>query len=547
MPFAPWVALSGSGSALAYQFRPENYGATANGIQTLVTTVAGSPNITAASPVFTSTSVDGGKDLMVCGAGGAIPGGPWITQIQSVTDSTHAVMTSNCPTGGSGSGLACVFSTDNRLAIDSCMTAQAAYELANADYGQMLFLPGIYGLGANLFQSQQGVSGATLTYNTQVRLPVPTDQTGETGGKMETRLTGAGTGGHCQFWMSTNLNLPATALVSYANGPNSPSGTFGQQSIVGGPSAGSGTVGGDSGFFNAKAVIEGIALVQPGWSNSIGFDVIQMPACRIDGVTSTAFAPSTNDGGGVNPYNAWPGSGFWASNKIDAGFRLPNMQNNDEVLLNSVSVQGLNNAIVTYADHVLINRFTSNSINNVINFKASAGAHSLQIFGASCENHNGFLVTGGGSGPIEVMIWLDSENAGISGQDVNDSGNALTGILYWSDTARTASGLASVPIPVVTGAANLQIHNKQLTRQVYDAHAYAYTLGTAFQNPWWETMWITLNSGTTTGLLIGPTSATCTTSVGTVTTSPVSFKLPTGWWLNIQGTVKPTTFNAVPD
>lgn len=105
-----------------YQFRPESFGAKGDGVEFLVTTTAGSSTITASTPVFTSTAVDGGKNIMICGAGGAIPGGPWIDTIATVTSSTVATTTGTCPTGGSGSGLAAVFASDDRVAIDNCVT-----------------------------------------------------------------------------------------------------------------------------------------------------------------------------------------------------------------------------------------------------------------------------------------------------------------------------------------------------------------------------------------------------------------------------------------
>ena len=42
-----------------------DFGAKGDGVECLVTTVAGNAQITAASPVFTSTGVDGGKNIMM--------------------------------------------------------------------------------------------------------------------------------------------------------------------------------------------------------------------------------------------------------------------------------------------------------------------------------------------------------------------------------------------------------------------------------------------------------------------------------------------------
>jgi hypothetical protein len=116
---------------------------------------------------------------------------------------------------------------------------------------------------------------------------------------------------------------------------------------------------------------------------------------------------------------------------------------------------------------------------------------------------------------------------------VNDSGNSIYGLLQWGDT--------NVRAPVVVGAANLKVTSSRQVRAVQGAPAYAS--GTPFQNPWWQDAEIRLTGGTTSSVLIGPTSALCTTSVGT--TTPVTFKLPAGWWFSITQTVAPT-FAAIP-
>lgn len=546
MPFTPFGG-SASGSAIQpWQFQPESYGAKGDGIEFLVTTVAGSSTITASSPVFTSTAVDAGKNFMACGAGGAIPGGPWIDTIASVTSATVATTVGTCPAGGSGTGLAAVMSSDDRAAIDNCVQAAATYAQAHAYFAQVLFKDRIYGLGANLFQSAAGVGGALLTYNTQLRIPVPADLTGESG-KLLMQFTGAGNGGTCQFWAAKNLTAPGTMLVSYSVGPNTADPTFGQQSIMGGPIGGT-TLPADNGFFAAKAVVQGITLVQPGWSSSIGLNLEWIAACVIDGVTSTSFAPSTNVGGGINPYTAWFSASFWINNKIAAGISLPTGQNNDEVVVKSSTVQAVNNAIITAADHVLFDRLSVAAVDTVLSMPNLGGNIQHEIEGRiSAENYNtGIKTTGSGSRVMCNLTWdAEETSTTILNQDFNDASGNLFGNIQWSDFSRTTGGLANIIVPTVSGCQNLRIHNVQLTQQAYDAHAYAYTLGTAFQNPWWEDTWIQLAGGTVTNVQVGPTSATATTSLAAAT--PVTFRLPSGWWLNISGSVKPTTFLAIPD
>lgn len=531
--------------AQPYDFYVDDYGAPANATECLVTTVAGSHNITASTAVFTSTAVDGGKDIMTCGAGGAIPGGPDINTIATITDSTHAVLTNAIAAGGSGSGLACVFASSDQTAIDNCYTAAQTYAMAHGYFARVIYSDKKYSVSTTLFQSVAGSDGATLSYNAQIRLPVGTDLTGESG-KFEIHSLGPTAGGQCRFWTAVSEDAPGTVIFSFSSGPNSADGTYGQQAIMQMPIGGAG-ISNDTGFFNVKAVVRGITFVQPGWSNSVGLDLYT--ACEHDiSVTSSVFAPSTDEGGGVNPYIDWFTQSFWIDNKIGAGVRLSNAQNNDQCE-SDICVQGLNTGIITGADHVTLKRLSTAATDVVIKMNLGGNTQHEIEGRVSPENYNtGILVTGGSPTASRVMCHLtwDSEQTSstIAGDDVTDANNQLYGDLWWSDFSRDAGGLADIIVPTVSGAANLRIHNVQLTQQVYDAHAYGYTLGTAFQNPWFGAMWLSIAGGTVSGITIGPTSAAATTTVPTA--AYPGFVLPSGWWINIAGSGKPTTFLAVP-
>lgn len=486
---------------------------------------------TTAAEVFTSTAVDGGKNIMICGGLGT-PGGPWIDTIASVQSPTQATLSTNgASQGGSVSqaGCAMVFSSDDRIAVDNCVQAATAYAMAHNYMCEVILGDKIYGLGANFFQ--QTIASGGLQYNTQLRLPAG-DVSGQTR-KLEFRLIGPATGSNSQFWVSELFNFAGASLVCYSIGPNSPDPSFGQQSVIGGP------LGGDlpssaNGFFNNKIVVRGVQAVHPGWGNTIGIDLIQCSSCELH-ASGHAFAPSS---GGVNPSSGWINNSFF-TNKIGAGLRLPESANNDDTIVESFATAGMPVGVMSAADHVVIGRLSTINCNTGLQIMGgfNADTHDLNIAQWSFENCNGALVTVGGSGHIACNITLDGENTTIAGFDVNDSGNALYGVLYWSDPFRTGGQ------PFVNGAANLKIINNQTARAVQGAPSY--TLGTAFQNPWWNPVWVQLSGGTVTNVQIGPTSATCTTSIATST--PVTFRLPSGWWLNITGTVKPTTFNAVPD
>ncbi len=448
--FTSFALAGGQGSVtFPWQFQPETYGAKGDTVFFLASVTNGSPNITASTPVFTSTAVDGGKDIMICGAAGT-PGGPVIGKILSVQSPTAATLNTSGATV-TASGLAAVFSSNDSAALDSCGQAALAYAVANNSPVQILFSK-IYGTGTTLIQST-----SPYTYNAAVRIPCPASPQGNsTANKLEFQFVSAqgSDGGQNQFWLDPNLGTSGAGIVSYSVGPNTPDPTFGQQSILGGPSGG--FPAGANGFANIKAVVAGLTLIQPGWSNSIGLDCVGCSAIHWEGVTSTAFAPS--DGTGVNPYGGWINQAFWINNKIAAGYRLPAVQNNDQVVVDSISAQGLNIGILSQADHVIINRLSTNSLDRVIVLALGGNTqHAFQINNASVESYNAGVVTQGtGSKVLFRVLGWDGEVLNIANNDVTDPANQLYGEFYWSDILRSPA------VPTISGAANLRVINCQL-------------------------------------------------------------------------------------
>lgn len=493
---------------------------------------------TSAAAVFSSG--DAGKNIMIQGALTATNNGAGVGTIATYVSPTSVTLDSAWPTANTA-GCAMVFCSDDRAAIDNCITAAYNYAITHDFFCQVIASNKIYGLGSGFFQTAYagvGLDNSTgnpqgqFTYNTQVRIPGH-NGSGQTP-KLEFQLTGPGDNAHNEFWASALPNCNGATFVSFSYGPTTASTIYGQQSAIGGPAAGVSVA--SDGFCNVHAVVKGVRVYQPGYSNSIGIDLATMGGCRVNGF-SGAYAPSTSQGGGVNPSFNWISqSGFQSS--IGKGIRLPNWKNNDDILVESFAAEGLETGVATQGDHVVIERLVTLNCDVGVHVTANTQTHSLKIGLWSFENVNGGLRSDGSSSTgIQCDITMDGENSSIT-YDVNDSSGALTGIIRWNDVFRSPA------VPTVTGAANVKILNDAGgTRAVQGAPAY--TLGTAFQNPWWNPVWVQLSGGTVTNVQIGPTSAACTTSIATAT--PVTFRLPSGWWLNITGTVKPTTFNAVPD
>lgn len=90
----------------------KDFGAKLDGVVALGGMNSGNATVTATTAVFTSTAVDAGKLVYVAGAGAS--GGPLLSSIVTVTDSTHAVVANAAGTTVSNAVL--VFGTNDRAA-----------------------------------------------------------------------------------------------------------------------------------------------------------------------------------------------------------------------------------------------------------------------------------------------------------------------------------------------------------------------------------------------------------------------------------------------
>ncbi len=436
------VNYGGSGGFQAWQFSVDAaaYGAKGDGVVCTLATTASSATVTASSPVFTSTAVDGGKHIMVHGALGATSI-PLLTTISSVTDSTHAVLAA-APTATVAAAPA-VFATDDAAAVNAAITAASAYAQAHDFFAEVIFGAKIYGL----YGLTQASSPAV--YNTQLLIPYPA-QSGATE-KLVIRLGGAGRADHCQYWESTVPNLAGTSLVSFRTCANSADPTFGFQSVIGGPSASTGFTGG---FANTKLILDNLAVWCPVLTNLAAVDMTWLGGCHMDGCASHIFAPPVT--GTAPTLSSLPSGTGGFTSTIGTGVLFPASGNNDDVVVPSLVVEGYELGFRT-TDHFTGSRVAVIYSNAVISIDTGVGLtpnpHMVSIQQLSAESYNGGI-RAIFAGYCQVDIWLDAENGG-SAYDVYDNSNGLHGVVHWNDTALTRT-------PGVTGAANLKIISDQI-------------------------------------------------------------------------------------
>ena len=523
------VVTAGTLAALQYppwQFPVQRYGAQGDGkIGTGGTGTAGQATFTDAGAAFVNAAApagDVGKVIIINqGVNSATPPDPFCGTIIAVSSATSVTLNANL--AANCTSCPYIYGTDDTAPVNAAITAAAAWATATGNYkAQIMFEPCNYMIGGAPFQST-----SPLVYNTQI--PLPAGQA--TGRKLCLDLIGPGDASELNYFESLSPNLQGTCLVSTA-WVTAADGTYGQQSVIGGPSAGTGLQGG---FANTLVNISGITVVCPWNSGQIGFNFRYVAQANIPSASYLAFVPVNYQvAGGVGGVQFWYGSGTSfnvPTSNLSVGMWMPTNGNNDNANIGAFSCEGASYGLA-YSEHVNVTRiFCAYCANGLYAAGGGSPEHGVTFVYASIEECTNALLSGG-SGPFTHNIMaLDCEV--ITGYHVSDFNNNLSG---------TICVIAEGQAVAVQGAANVTILDAQSNRTV--PAAPSYSLGVAFRNPWWRPVWVQLSGGTTTGISVGPTSAAATT-VGT--TTPAAFRLPSGWWCSIAGSVKPSTFTVIPD
>jgi hypothetical protein len=535
MNFYP--ASAGSAAAASpWQFSPAAYGAKGDGRVLGDVVLNATTTITSASAGFTSADV--GKYIMIHGALGTTSG-PLLTTIATVTNSTTVVLTSGASV--SGSSYPAVYGTDDTAAINSALTAAGTYATtysagspgSGCYFAEIVFASRIYILGAGPTQTT-----SPWQQNSQIVLPVP--NVNGTTQKLVIALTGAGDSGYLQFWESLVPNVSGTALVSIPVGhtaPSTPSGTYGQQSVIGGPSAGGAFTGG---YANLKVIVRGIGVWNAIYTNSYAGDFGYCSAMRVQQSGAHIFAPTGVNSSAVLPYlSNITATAF--TNSIGTGWRTPVTANNDDIVMDDVAAEGYEVAFEVF-DHFTAGRLAAIYSDVVMKWDSSLGAsgvsHEVTILNMSAEVYNGgFRTVGSGGATIQADINWDAECTSVT-YDVSDVGNCMRGLFRFRDPADTR-------FPTVTGAANLKVICDELGPGLWASPPSVPLTTVAQQNTSWRDATVYLTSGgaavtvikvdsTTTGLTLGAsgTVAVPVPSGHTITLTYASTAPTWAWILN---------------
>lgn len=494
------------------------YGAKGDG--KMITDLVLNSTTTATSASASFTSSDTGKHILI--AGGAGSNAPLHTTITFVNSTTVTLATAASITA---SNVPAIYGTDDTAAIDSAYQAALTYGQAHGQAAVITGPPVLYVLAG----ATTKVISNSLHYNAQIPL-----DPGVSGSQQKFtpifRFPGGGIAAPI-FSQSVPQAAGGATFVSMLTGQTVDA-TYGAPSVIGSVTDGTESTSNTT-WNNIYPVVDGLTIIVPLNPTIIGLDLRGCAGASVIRYSCLAFDTIANIAA-VKPTNSW-----------STGLFMPQELNNDESFVGEVTAYGQYFGVAIYA-HASAQTIKSIACGFGLFIGGNGNdKHGLSINYASLEACGTGIQVDGNSGitiPVNIGL-VDIESVGsftgFGSNHIQDTNNGLGGRIVLNDNSGGPSVFS------ISGGANCEIIAANQARAVQGAPSY--TLGSAFQNPWWKHTYITLNSGTTTNIQIGPTSATCTTVVGTTTTAPVTFRLPSGWWLNITGTVKPTTFTAVPD
>lgn len=365
----------------------------------------------------------------------------------SVTLSANlAAAAANCPY---------VYGTDDAAAITNCVNAAAAFAAtsgatpANPEV-DIIFSSRNYML-AGLTQSKTGVSGAVLTYNSHIPVPVAL----QVAQKLVMNLKGSGGAGTApgpQYWESTIPSLEGTSLISAITPPSQPDANFGQMSIVGGPSAGDSAHFAAGGYGNVQINVIGITVVAPWLSQICGVDGYFAGQMTVTDARAMSFMPVNLQAAAVGgPWFGNLSNTQLAANDVAAGFRFPRQGNNANAFASRVSTAGFSVGVQA-GEHFSGQELTllyhdRCYLIDLSGFSTSHG-HTILKLTAEVANHGIMAVNGTGGQSIPFFIgMLDMENLFVD--HISDPTNSLNGFVYAANTSATR--------PVTNGASQLMV------------------------------------------------------------------------------------------
>ena len=422
-------------------------------------------------------------------------------------------------------------STDDTTAFQNAINAAVTYAQANSGYAEVLVPP------ASVYYAIKGAlkTGGSTLGNSQLTLPV----IAVTANKVTLIIKGVENASALFHWQQTAAQYSGATLVSngiFANATaqgNSINNT-GEPCVIGGPNQSNHYGDSQLKFSNMLVVLQGISIMVPKSTSGLSYSGVDFSGVAEANVFDCSIA--TN--------GSYAAGDFLAPNGFQTGFSkglmMPANGNNDNNVIRNLSIGGGFAEGLFATEHTIIESarllYCWSALTLVGSYYGSVGSsHAVvadQISIEGCINEVRVRGAGqSGVGPFLDINQLDTESGSPTFID-NGAGLASTVGTIKLTGLYTVSG-------ITTGVTGLHILNGQ------QAPGYvatpSYTLGTAFQNPWWRDATVHISGGTVTNVKIGTTNGgTVAPTMQAIGLTSGTFRLPSGGWFEVDGSVKPT-------
>lgn len=435
-----------------WEFYVDDYGALGNGKVFL----GGSG--TSGTATFTDTTnapfVSGDTGKVIVANQGSNGGNVTAPFTGTITFSSSSSVTLSGNLAANAANCPYVYGTDDAAAIKNCLNAAAAFAAtsgttpANPEV-DVIFSSKNYML-AGLTQSQTGISGAVLTYNAHIPVPVAL----QVAQKLVINFKGsggAGTAPGAQYWESTIPSLEGTSLISAITPPAQPDASFGQMSIVGAPSNGDSAHFAAGGFANVQINFMGITVSAPWLSQICGVDGNKAGQMAVTDARAISFMPTNLQAAAVGgPWFGNLSNTQLPTNDVAVGFKFPTSANNANSFASRLSTAGFSIGVQA-GEHMNAQELTLLYADqgyriDMSGFGPTTHGHTLIKPTIEVCNHGIFVANGGSGQSVPIFVAdLDMENIFVD--HISDATSSLNGFCYVSNVTATR--------PVTNGASQL--------------------------------------------------------------------------------------------
>lgn len=487
-------------------------------------------------------SSDVGKLVMVKGAA-ANGVTTLVTTIAGFTDSGHVTLAAAAATTVSGALV--MWATDDTTAIQSAINAATAYATAASGngYGQVFIPPApagkFYGIGGAL------VNGGATHGNGQLTLPV----VATTGTKLVLDITGAPNGAPVRHWQETIPNCSGSTLVSFGvfasiGAQTTSLNANGAAAVITGPSGAAGYGTSASLFSNIQPCLRNLNIITTHSTFGLGYGGYSFHGCAnsfVENVTiGTAGTAAAGDFN--NPVTF--------ANGLSIGAIQPASGNNDSCQVRNLVIMGGYTFGLYATEHTDVHGGT---ILYCWAGYCPVGAYGDggSASGALHATHATMLSLEGNTWPV-ALIGAGAAGIGPQIHAVLDTEQVLR--QFRDQSSGTALGAAVGEIRLCGDNNAISTANPtglviiDDTRLPGPASPIALTLGAAVQNTYWRRAKVTLAGGTLTAVKVSQLMGGGSAPTMTTVYSQASGALPLmtvpvgpGAWIEVDGSVLPTT------